>query len=101
MRMFAQDAAFHRRIRVDATDDAEARCRLSLLEGIDAMRERFTAAEAWPGVRGVAGDVLRVAQAASRTARRRVWFRAAAARAAIGVGGGRGRTGTRGCRRAT
>ena len=46
MRMFAQDAAFYRRMRVDGTDDAEARRRLSILKGIDAMRERFTAAEA-------------------------------------------------------
>ena len=46
MRMFAQDGAFYRRIRVDETEDAEARDRLSILEGIDAMRERFSAAEA-------------------------------------------------------
>lgn len=46
MKMFAQDAAFYRRIRVDETDDAEARRRLSIVEGVEAMRERFTAAEA-------------------------------------------------------
>ena len=44
--MFAQDGAFYRRIRVDETDDAEAHRRLSILEGIEAMRERFSAAEA-------------------------------------------------------
>ena len=51
--MFAQDAAFHRRVRVDQTDDPEALRRLKQLEAIDRMRERFTLAEAlsalgWP-----------------------------------------------------
>ena len=35
MRMFAQDAAFRRRIRVDATDDAEA-----LRRPLDVSRRR-------------------------------------------------------------
>ena len=39
MRMFAQDAAFHRRVRVDETDDPEALRRLKQLEAIDRMRE--------------------------------------------------------------
>ena len=43
MRMFAQDGAFYRRIRVDETDDAEARRRLRIVEGIEEMRERFPA----------------------------------------------------------
>ena len=46
MRMFAQDAAFHRRVRVDETDGPEALRRLKQLEAIDRMRERFTLAEA-------------------------------------------------------
>ena len=46
MRMFARHGGLHRRIRVDGTDDAEARRRLSVVEGIEAMRERFPAAEA-------------------------------------------------------
>ena len=46
MRMFAQDAAFYRRVRVDETDDPEALRRLKQLEAIDRMRERFTVAEA-------------------------------------------------------
>ena len=46
MRMFAQDAAFCRRVRVDETDDPEALRRLKQLEAIDRMRERFTLAEA-------------------------------------------------------
>ena len=43
MRMFAQDGAFYRRIRVDETDDAEARRRLRIVEGIEEMRGRFPA----------------------------------------------------------
>ena len=46
MRMFAQDAAFYRQVRVDETDDPEALRRLKQLEAIDRMRERFTLAEA-------------------------------------------------------
>ncbi len=46
MRMFAQEGALYRRIRVDGTEDAEARRRLTILEGIEAMRERFSAAAA-------------------------------------------------------
>ena len=46
MRMFAQDAAFYRRVRVDETDHPEALRRLKQLEAIDRMRERFTLAEA-------------------------------------------------------
>ena len=46
MRMFAQDAAFYRRVRVDETDNAEALRRLKELEAVDRMRERFTLAEA-------------------------------------------------------
>ena len=40
--MFAQDAAFYRRARVDETDDAEALRRLKELEAVDRMREHFT-----------------------------------------------------------
>ena len=43
MRGFAQDRAFYRRVRVDGTDDEEALRRLSVLEGIEEMRERFPA----------------------------------------------------------
>ena len=46
MRMFAQDAAFGRRARVDETNDAEALRRLKELEAVDRMRGRFTLAEA-------------------------------------------------------
>ena len=46
MRMFAQDAAFYRQVRVDETDHPEALRRLKQLEAIDRMRERFTLAEA-------------------------------------------------------
>ena len=45
MRMFAQDAAFYRRVRVDETNNAEALRRLKELEAVDRMRERFTLAE--------------------------------------------------------
>ena len=69
MRMFAQHGAFHRRIRVDETDDAEARHRLRIVEGIEEMRERFPGGGGVPSLRGVAGDVLRVA-AASEGGRR-------------------------------
>ena len=52
MRMFAQDAAFYRRMRVDETNNAEALRRLKELEAVDRMRERFTLAESLsaPGV---------------------------------------------------
>ena len=43
MRMFAQDRAFYRRVRVDGTDSEEARRRLWIVEGIEEMRERFPA----------------------------------------------------------
>ena len=43
MRMFAQDRAFYRRVRVDGTDNEEARRRLWIVEGIEEMRERFPA----------------------------------------------------------
>ena len=39
MRMFAQDRAFYRRVRVDGTDDEEARRRLWIVEGIEEMRD--------------------------------------------------------------
>ena len=42
MRMFAQDRAFYRRVRVDGTDDEEARAAW-IVEGIEEMRERFPA----------------------------------------------------------
>ena len=46
MRTFAQDAAFYRKVRVDGPDDPEALRRLKELEAIDAIRQRFTLAEA-------------------------------------------------------
>ena len=46
MRMFAQDRALYRKLRVDGTDDPEALRRLRIVEGVDLMRERFTAAQA-------------------------------------------------------
>ena len=46
MRMLAQDRAFYRKPRVDGTDDPEALRRLRVVEGVDRMRERFTAAAA-------------------------------------------------------
>ena len=46
MRMLAQDKSFYRKPRVDGTDDPEALRRLRIVEGVDRMRERFTAAEA-------------------------------------------------------
>ena len=46
MRMLAQDGAFYRKPRVYGTDDPEALRRLRIVEGVDLMRERFTAAEA-------------------------------------------------------
>ena len=46
MRMFAQDPAFYRKVRVDETDDPEALRRLKELEAIDAIRQRFTLEEA-------------------------------------------------------
>ena len=46
MRMFAQDRALYRKLRGDGTDDPEARRRLEIVEGVDRMRERFTAAQA-------------------------------------------------------
>ena len=45
-RMFAQDPAFYRKVRVDETDDPEALRRLMELEAIDAIRRWFTLAEA-------------------------------------------------------
>ena len=59
MCMFAQDRAFYRRVRVDETDDAEARRRLRIVEGIEEMRAACPA-----------------------------WFRAAAIRCAMRVGSG-------------
>ena len=52
MRMFARDAAFYRRVRVDETNNAEALRRLKELEAADRMRERFTLSESLsaPGV---------------------------------------------------
>ena len=52
MRMFARDAAFYRRARVDETNNAEALRRLKELEAADRMRERFTLSESLsaPGV---------------------------------------------------
>ena len=47
MRMLAQDKSFYRKPRVDGTDDPEALRRLRIVEGVDLMRERFTAAEAF------------------------------------------------------
>ena len=61
MKMFAQDAAFHRRIRVDETDDAEARRRLSIVEGIRGDAGVLHGGGGVRRVRRVAGDVLRVA----------------------------------------
>ena len=46
MRMFARGPAFYRNVRVDGTDDPEALRRLKELEAIDAIRQRFTLAEA-------------------------------------------------------
>ena len=46
MRMLAQDRAFYRKPRVDGTDDPEALRRLRVVEGVDRMRERFTATAA-------------------------------------------------------
>jgi len=43
MRMFAQDRALCRRLRVDGTDDPEALRRLGIVEGVDRMSGRFTA----------------------------------------------------------
>ena len=60
MRMFAQDAAFYRRMRVDGTDDAEARRRLSILKGDRRDAGALHGGGGVPGVRGVAGDVLRM-----------------------------------------
>ncbi len=47
MRMLAQDKSFYRKPRVDGTDDPEALRRLRIVEGVDLMRGRFTAAEAF------------------------------------------------------
>ena len=53
--MFAQDAAFYRRARVDETDDAEALRRLKELEAVDRMREHFTLSEALSAPGGAVG----------------------------------------------
>ena len=52
MRMLAQDRAFHLRLRVDGTDDAEALRLLRELEGIDRMRKLSPLAGGSGGVRG-------------------------------------------------
>ena len=46
MRMFAQDKSFYRTLRVDETTCPVAVERRRILEGVDLMRKRFTAAEA-------------------------------------------------------
>ena len=57
MRMFAQDGAFYRRMRVDGTDDAEARRRLSVLKGSRVCGELGSAQ---PTVLDVPGSSPRV-----------------------------------------
>jgi len=66
MRMFAQDSAFYRKVRVDETDDPEALRRLKELEAIDAIRQRFTLAEALSALGVGAEHVLRAQAAAAR-----------------------------------
>ena len=91
MRMFAQDAGFHRRERVDETDDPEPLRRLKELEAIDRMRERFTLAEALSAL-GVGRSTYYERKRRLRGEGVKAWFRAAAARRATPGGGGRWRT---------
>ncbi len=65
MRMLAQDGAFYRKPRVDGTEDPEALRRLRIVEGVDRMRERFTAAEA--------AEAFEVSRATYHEWRRRLW----------------------------
>ena len=91
MRMLAQDGAFYRKPRVDGTDDPEALRRLRIVEGVDRMRERFTAAEA--------AEAFEVSRTTCYEWRRRLWkggvkrlAPAAAGRGRTAAGVGRRRT---------
>ena len=95
MRMFAQDGAFHRRVRLDETADPEARRRLRELETVDRLREHM------PLLAALATFDLgaaRTTSAGSGCAKRgrRGWCPVSAGRSATRAGGGRGRT-RRGC----